>query len=273
MALRLVTVVGANANLLPHMLEHYKGMGVDSMSIHIHSETCNDPLISEIKKIAQSFGASIASLSVVPWAQGLNPLLYRMSMQEYPDDWFITADEDEFQVYPQDVREIIRLCEEQHYDYVEGFLLDRLAEDGTLRPVVAGRSIWEQFSLGACLTGNLLGAVANKVVLSKGHVRIGGGHHHARSGVGCPPRSIYVPVHHFKWIDGLIERLNDRICTYKRLDDKLWLESEKFVSYYTRHNRIALEDKDLMIGSCSPTYEYWDQIVRWRIAAPMFRQA
>jgi hypothetical protein len=271
MNVHLVTVVGSYIDVLPHMLGHYKQLGVQSLIIHLHTSSCHDELIEKARSIVKMYDTDLASITVIPWSENINPLLYRMSQMKAPTDWFVLADQDELQRYPDTLFDALRYCEEKGYDYLEGAFVDRLSADGTLRPVTADESIWEQFPLGGCISGAVLGAVINKVVAAKGHVRIARGQHHAYSGRRCPPSELYIPVHHFKWVEGLIARLKARVEIYKRLDEQLWMESARFIEYYERKHRIDLADTRLLVGSCSPEYEHWETIRQWRLASILFR--
>jgi len=44
MRIHLVTVVGESAHWLPHMLAHYRGLGIESFLIHAHLSRPDDPV-------------------------------------------------------------------------------------------------------------------------------------------------------------------------------------------------------------------------------------
>jgi hypothetical protein len=266
----LVTVVGSYAGILPHMLRHYSGLGVNSFIVHTHAESLDDPVIEEIDQIVDTFGAKVASVNVFPWSATFNQILYRLDRPQRPTDWFILADQDELQFYRDGLFELLDYCDRSGYSYVEGAFVDRLAADGRLGIVRANGSIWSQFPLGAFLTGPLLGASVNKIVAVKGNVAVGYGQHQARGSEGCPVAEHYIPVHHFKWVDGLIDRLQHRIRTRQMLEEEVWHESDRFLSYYQRHGRIETDDPRFLVSECGEDYPHWDKIKEWRTAARFF---
>lgn len=272
MNLHLVTVAGVSSPTFAQMLQHYRNQGIESIHVNIHANEIDERRITEIQKIASESGAISIKTTVTPWSQIINPLLYRLSRVEYPKDWFVLADSDEFQVYPDDLKNILQYCDQKGFDYVEGCFIDRLALDGKLQAVKPCQSLWDQFPLGAFLSGPLLGAVVNKVVAARGSVRIGPGQHHAYSGVPCPATDLYIPVHHFKWTEGLLERLHPRIAAYKALREAAWIESDAFIQYYERKGRIDTDDERFLVGTCSPEYQYWNLIRQWKAASFYFRR-
>jgi hypothetical protein len=271
MNVQLVTVVGASTDVLPHMLSHYYEQGVHSQLVHIHAAHRDDPLIERVKDIADSHGAEIASITVAPWSESINPILYKLSRGTAREAWFVLADSDELQRYPDGLVEALRFCDRRGYTFLEGCFVDRIAENGLLMKVEPGENIWKQFPLGACISGPLLGAVINKVVAAKGSVHVGWGQHHGLSGVRCPASELYIPVHHFKWIDGLIERLQDRIKIYNLLGEALGVESERFISYYGKDRCIRLDDPRFLVAPCAPDYPHWERLREWRIASSFFQ--
>jgi hypothetical protein len=270
MDVHLITVAGGCVDVLPHMLDHYRKEGVKSIFINAHARRRDDAILFEIEKIAERFDAKIATVSVGPWSEELNPLLYKVSRRGLHDNWFVLADQDELQVYPAGLHDALEFCARKGYDFIEGALVDRVASDGLLHAVQAGEAIWSQFPFGALVTGPLLGGVINKIVALKGHVKIGRGQHHAYTGKRCPISDLYVPVHHFKWIGGLVERLQSRIAEYQSLKEPLWVESARFLSYLERKGRIRLEDETFLAAPCDPNYPHWETIRKWRLAANFF---
>ena len=274
MNIRLVTVVGAYAGMLPHMLSHYRSLGVEEFIIHAHASTCEDRVLSEIREITDAYGGQVASVNVGPWLTGMNAALYTSSRAERPEDWFILADQDELQVYPDSLKSIINYCERYGYTFIEGSLIDRISETGRLNEVQTGVPVWEQFPLGAMISGRLLGSVINKIVAVKGGVQLIDGQHRAYSGFGCPPSSVYVPVHHFKWVAGVEVQLENRVALNRRLrppsTDLYTAECERFLAYYRENGCFKVDEPRLMVARCSPHYAYWETIREWRMSAPYF---
>ena len=264
MPIHLITVVGGNVTVLRQMLSHYIGLGIDTFTIHAHGTTSTDPVLDEIESVSLSHGVRIASRTIGPWSQCINPQLYRASMQRYPNDWFVIADQDEFQVYPDDLRSLGGYCNRKGYDYLQGALIDRFDQLGELTAVGPSMNIWQQFPVGACFTPVVLGGDPSKVVFSKGHVQLGPGQHHARTGRAAPLEVCSIPVHHFKWVEGVISQLRSRSNLYQALQEPHWQESARFVEYYAIHHRIDLSDPAIFAAHCNPSYPYWNMLLSLR---------
>jgi hypothetical protein len=251
------------------MFQHYREQGVREIVVNAHARYREDPILNRLDTIAADYDAKVTTLSIGPWTEGLNPLLYKTARHGRPRAWYVIADQDELQVYPALV-DVLSFCDRHGYEFIEGALLDRVSRDGVLKAVQPHEPIWEQFPIGAMVSGPILGAVINKIVAAKEHVRIGRGQHHAYTGLRCPISEFYIPVHHFKWIHGLLDRLDTRVKEYQALRETLWVESQRFISYYKQHGCIALNDPRLLAAECAPDYPHWGIIRRWRIAASFF---
>jgi hypothetical protein len=261
--IHLTTVAGVFVEVLPHMLEHYRALGVESFFVNAHLTHPNDSVLDRIQDITGKFGCGIQSITCGPWLQQVNPSIYARTRQAYPDDWFILADQDELQLYPADLHSILEECDAQGYDYLEGGFIDRIATDGGFAAVSRSTSIWEQFPLGGYISTPILDANPNKIVAAKGRVKVVPGQHAAASGRGCPVEACYVQVHHFKWVAGIVERLERRMAFYKEHDDPLWQESAEFLEYVRAHDgRIDLTDSRFHIAPCSPRHPSWDIVKR-----------
>jgi hypothetical protein len=260
MNIHLVTVVGSHIDLLHHMLQHYRQIGVDSLTINIHLETYADPLYGQILDIAKQYDGEIGAVYAGKWLQSVNPFLYGQAREKRPKDWFVVADVDEFQIYPRDLRDFLTEMEECGYDHVEGCFVDRIGKEGSF-PEVSQAPLWGQFPLAGMITYPLLGGNIQKIVAAKGTVKLGPGQHFARNGAGCPRQQEYIPVHHFKWSKGLIERLRKRAGLYKAFDDPIWVESQRFIDYYDAHGGcFDISDPRLLLAECGKEYPLWKYV-------------
>ena len=127
--------------MLPHMLAHYRSLGVESFLVHAHGRDPRDPVIEQVTQIARDFGCAIASITLGEWLHSTNRELYNQTLRSHREDWFLIADQDELQVYPRDLISILDDCARQGYDYIEGCFLDRFARDGSFPAVSANESI------------------------------------------------------------------------------------------------------------------------------------
>lgn len=270
MGIHLVSVVGgpACAGVLPHMLKHYLSLGVDSVILNAHATTRDEQALAEAEEIAGRFGIRLQSVVIGPWSQGINPMLYGVSRLSRPDEWFVMADQDELQVYPDELKSIVEFCDRRGYNYIEGCFVDRVAEGGRLEAVEQQRPIWEQYPIGCVISAKLLRANPNKIVAAKGSVRVWSGQHKALSGVGCSPLECYVPVHHFKWVAGVERSLANRIALFKHLKEPFWEESCRFLEHLRAHGVIDLDNPSIRAARCEPKYPFWQTLVDERLINP-----
>ena len=268
----LTTVVGGSLTTFRRMLQHYADMGVTSFLVNVHLRWPSDPILDEARQIAAELGISIHSTTVGRW-QDVIRNIYARSRSAYPRDWHVLADQDEFQQYPLGLRETIKLCEREDYDYVQGCFIDRIAQGGRLEPIRPDVSLFRQFPIGAFLTYPLAGADARKVVLVRGHVDLTQGQHRALSGNPCPHSKTFVPVHHFKWVYGIRERLLERVQVLKADKRPHVLESERIVAHLKENNGcIDLSRPDFLAADCGSGYPHWELVKTWFATASQFHQ-
>jgi hypothetical protein len=250
--LHMTTVVGNHLVVFEHMLRHYKDSGIDSLLVNIHLDKHEDELYRNVRRIALRYHADIVAVFVGKWLQSVNPYLYQHTLSQAPNDWFLLADTDELQVYSSTVHAVIETAHNKGYDYIDGFFIDRLSADGRFPSVSRNTNLWNRFPLAGAVTFPLLRANVMKVVAAKGWVKISGGQHHAYNGRGCPRSLHLIPVHHFKWTSGILERLKTRVTFYKGMRDPLWHESQRVLSHCLRHGgKINVADPSFMLKESS----------------------
>ena len=91
-----------------------------------------------------------------------------------PNDWWIVSDDDEIQIYPKPIEEMIDECEVKGWEFITGGFLDRIGEDGSF-PIVDKTNIWEAFPYSGFFRYPLSGACPNKVCVMKGKIQITNG--------------------------------------------------------------------------------------------------
>jgi len=266
MCIHLVTVVSSRADILPQMLKHYEILGISAFHIHVHATDSKDPIVEQVAQVARQFDAEVTST----WQIALRQVQHDAweSRSQFGNDWCLIADLDEFQVYPAPLAELLAYCDAHGYEFVKGCFLDRIAVDGRLKEFCAELSIWGQYPMGAFLTYPILQGEPRKVVAAKSNVRMSNnGHHTAACGAGCPMTECLVQVHHFKWRDGLLEVLRQRIERVRRTSrSNHWKQSQRFIEYYIENgNRINLEDPSLLSGTCDPHYPNWDKVFEFLV--------
>lgn len=220
--LNLVTVVGENTHILPHMLKHYEDM-VDNIYVAVYRQSEDDGIVDEVR-----------ALGIEPYMVYTEPKynwervteIYNAIKETKPNDWWIVSDDDELQVYPRHVQDIVIECERYGYDFVTGGFLDRIGTNGTFPKVTRDTNIHEAFPYAGFFRYPMSGACPNKVTLMKGHQWVTPGQHYADFQDGTnswgrehlkryPIREVFTQVHHFKWDDTCMERIK-RVADVKK---------------------------------------------------------
>ena len=211
--LNLVTVVGENTHILPHMLKHYEDV-VDKQYVVVYRQSENDSILEEIEE-----------LGITPYRVVTEPKynwnrvteLYNETKRTKPNDWWLVSDDDELQIYPEPIEDIIENCERNGYDFVTGGFLDRIGIDGTFPIVNRDTNLHKVFPLAGFFRYPMSGACPNKVTLMKGYQDVTPGQHYAQFKDGnswgkshpkrMPIEEVFTQVHHFKWDSTCIKRI------------------------------------------------------------------
>lgn len=210
----LVTVVGENTHILPHMLKHYENK-IDKAYIAVYRQSEDDGILEEIEELGiEPF--MVFTEDKYNWNRVTE--IYNSVKQTKPNDWWIVADDDELQVYPYDIEDIIKDCEKNGYDFVTGGFLDRIGIDGIFPVVTRETDIHKAFPLAGFFRYPMSKACPNKVTLMKGYQEVTPGQHYAAFSDGTnswglthpkrmPIEEVFTQVHHFKWDSSCVERI------------------------------------------------------------------
>mgnify|MGYP005861464813 CR=1 FL=1 len=238
--LNLVTVVGQNTHMLPHMLKHYKNI-VDNIYVVVYQQHKNDGILDEIK-----------DLGIDPYMVITEPKynwnkvteIYNFVKKSKPNDWWIVSDDDELQIYPYDIDYIIRKCEKNNYTFVTGGFVDRIGDNGTFPKIKIDTNIHKTFPYAGFIRYPMSKACPNKVTLMKGFQEVTPGQHYAKFGDSnswgrthinrMPIDDVFVQVHHFKWDYTCKERIKDVSNT--KFDYTFHWEYEKLYNRLEREN-------------------------------------
>lgn len=217
--INLVTVVGHNITMLPHMINHYKDI-VDEIHVIVYTQSVYDNIVDEIKKL------NIVPIKLIVVEPKFNwekvTELYNEMKQTKPDEWWVVSDDDEFHIYPKDIREMITECENNGWEFITGGFIDRIGENGEFPIVNNDSNVWEKFPLAGFFRHPLSGACPNKVCIMKGSVNVTPGQHYVDFGDGTnswgtshPKRypigrgEGLIQVHHFKWDSTCVNRIKE----------------------------------------------------------------
>jgi hypothetical protein len=269
MGLNLVTVCGQHTKTLKHMLNHYKDI-VDDIFIIVYKEGKDDVIEQEIRKIINDVGCDVHETIVSsPFNWNVVTSLYNKTKRLKPDDWWIVADDDEFQIYHKPINNIIEECEEGGYKFVTGGFLDRVGEDGSFPEIKDDSDIWEQFPLAGFFRYPISNACPNKVTLMKGDIDVSPGQHYTiidgiitwgewgwKHPLRYPIDNGFVQVHHFKWDASIINRLFE--VSQIKEDYTFHWEYQRMYDYIVNNdNKIDITNKNFMIEK-SLKVDYWD---------------
>ena len=248
--LNLVTVVGENTHILPHMLKHYKDK-VDKVYVGVYRQSENDGILNEIEELGIEPFFTYTD-SKYNWNKVTE--IYNSIKGTKPNDWWIVSDDDELQVYPYDIEDIIEHCERSGYEFVTGGFLDRIGKDGTFPVVNRDTNLHKAFPYAGFFRYPMSGACPNKATLMKGSMQVTSGQHYIQFpdntswGKYHPKRmpieEVFTQVHHFKWDSTCIERI-------KKVADvnKDYAYSHEYLKMYN-----AIKDSGWKIDINNPDY-------------------
>ena len=276
--IRLVTVIGHGANLLPHFIKHYKQY-VDEIHIVVYESDIHPLLGNEVKKIIEDYDnvniVKIHTDRVFDWERVT--MLYNFFTKRKPNDWWVIADIDEFHLYPNDnLEELISDCDNRGYDIVRGGFIDRIGRGGEFSELVDDTLIWEQFPNAGFFRYPMSGANPNKICVMKGYIELTSGQHYANingnttwkwQGWNHPLilQDNTVQVHHFKWDKTSI----DRVKAVASVNQKYAYSDEyskMFIELNKSKFKINLDKSDYMfeLGLIHPEfnlYKKWNKLI------------
>ena len=274
MNVNLVTVCGHNTTMLRHMLNHYKYI-VDNIFVVVYLSSDKDRVLSEVTEITKDLNIDIHKTTIEePFNWERVTKLYNQTKMLRPYDWWIVADDDEFHVYPRQIKDIIEECEEWKCTYVTGAFLDRIGDNGKFPVINDDSDIWKEFPLAGSFRLPVSNACPNKIPLVKGHVEITNGQHYVKiKGEDTygdrwkhrrryPPHQLFIQVHHFKWDLSVLDRLRE-VSRIKK-DYTYHEEYKKMFDYILDNNmKIDIKDERFKIqrtGKDFRDYKRWDEI-------------
>jgi hypothetical protein len=275
--INLVTVVGHNITMLPHMLNHYKDI-VDEVYVVVYRQSENDGILKQI-----------TDLGITPYMVVTEPKfnwervtdLYNLVKSTKPNEWWIVSDDDELQVYPKPLKEMISECEENEWEFITGGFLDRIGEGGEFPNVTPTSNVWKLFGNAGFFRYPLSGACPNKVCVMKGSVNVTPGQHYVDFGDGTNSWGKYnikhkkrypvgrgeglIQVHHFKWDSTVLERLKEVAETKE--DYTFWQEYLKMYKAIEINDwKIDMNNSEFkmewMVHNSHWDYSKWDRLSR-----------
>lgn len=266
---RVVAVVTVydTPELLPHFLQHYSRLGVDQILVALAIDLPNQ------SSFEQHFPVRFTrfyydGFTNARKSTGENYMLAEAEIP--PDAWVMHLDLDEFHEYPAALQDVVQLLNAHGRDAVTGQLYDRVSADGVLKPIETSPSIEEQYPLGGSLAGPLLGGCTTKIMLARRRVALGSGRHGTMDGTPADHFPVGRPadyrVHHFRWVKGLTERIEQRFLhPEEQYDSDYPLRNLRLAQQVRDRGHIDLNDRSLNVHTAVP--------IRYPAASDLLRRA
>jgi hypothetical protein len=259
--IRLITVIGHGLQLLPQFIKHYQSY-VDEIQIVCYNSDIYPNLAYDVNEIIKKYDNVIILKQVYhrifDWERVTS--LYNEAKLNHPNDWWVIADIDEFQLYPNDdLHKLISDCNDYGWELVRGGFIDRIGTHGQFAVFNQEESIWLQFPNMGFFRHPMSGACPNKICVAKGWVPITNGQHYAlldghttwkwqgwNHPLIAPTSTHSVQVHHFKWDSTSIDRI-------KKVADinQEYSYSNEYLQMYT-----SLEKTDFKIDISNDNYMF-----------------
>lgn len=238
-----------NGMLLPHFLAHYAALGAHRIVVAVRSPERGE-LYEAAVAAASCYPARVVWRESTLFADSDRAAVEEELLRDEgvdQDDYVIYADLDEFPEYPAALAEIVADMNAHHDWALRGWIIDRVAEDGTLAPIAEQPSLGKQFPLACDITDGLLRGWRQKIVLCRFRVQLEGGVRHdtinawyERVPIGTSEDYV---VNHFRWTAGLERRVEARLSAW--IGPSYRRECEDLLAYLRRYGRINVEDPAL----------------------------
>jgi hypothetical protein len=243
----VTTLRNGPVDLLPHWLDYYLRIGVDQFVLCVLREGMESRL-EEIHSIIAGLPVTVHLFS--NWTDDRQELVMRRALDEVgcnARDWILRCDLDELNEFPCPINELARAMDKAGKDAVHGHFIDRVALEGKFAALTATPSLAKQYPIECRLTEKILGGFTQKIMLARHEVTMHPGHHWASAPSGKHEIGAWrdYRVHHFKWRDGVLERLEWALANVAKRDSSWGIETQKFLDFVKPFGRIPVEDPRL----------------------------
>ncbi|MFJ5309817.1 hypothetical protein [Streptomyces sp. NPDC088350] len=200
--------------MLTSFITHYRErVGVSDFYLGFHfTEHAPHSVRDELLSVCEELIGPPTLISQGPWHEEVHSQLRDHLRVRAGAGWHLIADSDEFHDYPVPVTDLIADAESVGSKVIGGLLFDRVAEDGAIRSWSVEEGLEKAYPLGGYLTPRLLGGNPGKIVAAHSSVRLALGSH--RNLDASPINRPLVPVHHFKWREGVLPDLARRVSEH-----------------------------------------------------------
>jgi hypothetical protein len=232
MTIKLISCVGIDYDiaLLPHFIEHYSKLDIDTFHFIIHSKSQFNLNEFYNTNINLRLDKWVGKFDGVTKTNKLNNII-----EKTKEDYIVLADVDEFQIWDKPLK--------SYNKAVWGTLQDRESKDKSLTEVKPG-NLEEQFPL---ITERTLWKDLDKPCLFPSSDRLLSPHHLE---INKNPKKDLIKVNHYRWVKGRLEKSIERKSIYKELNKKGYKlekgpwnkipnwESDHIIGAYTKKHLI-----------------------------------
>lgn len=217
--------------LLPFYLTYYTRLGATQFVMALWNG--RDNLLYELVQayagqypieLRTSITCPVSKYNGPDESNGLNQILDEFRGKH---EWYCVADLDEFYWFDggRIFRQVIETCAQNCHLAVHGTFCDRFARGYSYPPIMQGQSLDATFPL-ICDVTRCHGGNDNKITLCHSSIKIESGHHYTSTKqIGWN----MTEVHHFKWTEGILDRLRERDAFFHQ-QGMLWAgESKRFI--------------------------------------------
>lgn len=197
--------------LFRHWVRHYLGYGFrpEDWLLSLFSSHPDDNII-EVTGWLRQQGIEVQSAVMnssqhIPQAQEAEYLRLRADLP--PEEWVVIVDADEFIEFPDSAPTFFSDLDQLGFNAARGYLVDRHAPGYRLAEV-NDTNLFDQFPMRSSVSRNVANAIVAKMCGFKNRFTVSLGHHWIEDPDGAVRlNQPDMPVHHFKWTRGLLNRL------------------------------------------------------------------
>lgn len=239
--------------LIRHFVDHYQRQGIDHfhLSLHVPPEEPGPSArghIAHAERELALLGLGLEAVLREPFdafvIRNHHDAIQARVAPRY--DALIWADIDELHELPQPLAGFVGAMRRDGVTALRGRFVDRVSRSGELVPFTDTQSIWAQFPIGTNLTAKILRGSVEKLVLAAPDVFITPGNHGPTAGQTVKWYPGTVAVHHFKWDQTVLTRLQERLTDSWKARCYWWTQSETAKSWlHSAGSRICFDDLEI----------------------------
>ena len=232
-------------DMLNHFINHYKGLGIENFNLILNTNSDSKANLFEAIDILRLHDLAPVHIDIGKSFIDAKLKAIEFFTDDLPENsWIMYADSDELHAFQDNLPTMLDFCSQNALNVIKGRFVDRVHQTRTFAAISRTKNIWEQFPLTADIS-KLSGCCNKKVMLYKNNLKIKGEGFH---GIANSTRDLvnffpyFQEVHHFKWTQEVLKKLQHRITLQKDRGLKWWPESDAVLSHYRRHGKLNLEE-------------------------------